>query len=193
MASSRAELLRNDISESLIHFTRAKGEMSALEVLKKILAEGKIEGSTNSGFIKGKKPATCFTEMPISAAKYFATAPDAESPRKGLQFSYYGIAISKRSGFAAGARPVIYLPDDESSWIPEDERWRHVRLEHGEVDWTHEREWRLLGDFDLSSAIGIYILHWKPTERSGIDKVVHPETKKKVRGYFPMQHLQEML
>ena len=35
-------------------------------------------------------------------------------------------------------------------WIPAEERWRHVRYEPPQVDFTHEREWRVPGDLDLN-------------------------------------------
>src|SRR5438067_4472638 len=44
---------------------------------------------------------------------------------------------------------VIYQPDSDFHLLPEDLRWRHVRFEPiGEqvVDWTWEREWRILCD-----------------------------------------------
>lgn len=188
-----AEFYRNDISTSLIHLTRGTDDETPLDILKKILSDGKIKGSNNTGFIKGKNSATCFTEMPISATKYFATGPEEDLPKQGLKFSYYGIAISKKSGFHSGARPVIHLPNDEAEWIPEDERWRHVRLEEEVVDWTHEREWRLLGDYLLKKSRGIYILHWTPTEYEEIKGALHPDIKKKIRGYLPMKHLRDWL
>jgi hypothetical protein len=48
---------------------------------------------------------------------------------------------------------VIYLPDSEAEWIPEDEKWRQLRYEYGSDDWTHEREWRLPGDLDLTKIL----------------------------------------
>jgi hypothetical protein len=79
---------------------------------------------------------------------HFANPPSQEIARYP-RYRFYGIALSKRAVFEAGGRPVIYLPDGEADWIPAEEKWRHVRFEHGEVDFTHEREWRVPGDLDL--------------------------------------------
>jgi len=38
----------------------------------------------------------------------------------------------------------------KGEWIPEEQKWRHVRFELGKIDWTHEREWRVPGDLDLT-------------------------------------------
>jgi hypothetical protein len=72
-------------------------------------------------------------------------ATSIEENEKG-KYRFYGLAFSKRTIFDAGGRPVVYLPDNEGEWIPEEQKWRHVRYEFGKVDWTHEREWRVPGD-----------------------------------------------
>jgi hypothetical protein len=151
-------------------------------VLAEILRDGGIRGSNNRGFVKGNRTAVCFTEVPLSGVRYFVDS---------IRYSHYGIAISKKTAFEAGGRPVIYLPDAEGAWIPEDQRWRHVRFEYGSVDWTHEREWRLQGDFDIRSAIGFYILVWHPGEVDRLKEVT--EGYSNIRGYLPMYHLLSML
>lgn len=192
---------RTDFSNSLVHFTRdRKGEMrqkgvsddqtcySALDVLCQILESGKILGSNNTGFVKGNQSASCFTECPLSSVKLFATD---ESDEKG-KYRFYGIAISKEAAFKNGARPVIYLPDDEAEWIPPEQKWRHVQFKYGEVDWTFEREWRAKGDFDLKAAPGLYVIHWCPSEQSALQKSLNTNIKGKIRGYLPMKHLNQM-
>jgi hypothetical protein len=186
---------RFDVSHSLVHLTRhrARGplnmttEASAYEVLKEILQTGKIEAG--SGFVKGGHRAACFSEIPLSALHGFAAQPtvDILHPR----YEFYGIAISKSSGFRLGARPVIYLPDAEAGWIPPDQQWRHVRFEHGQVDWTHEREWRSPNNVDLTQ-IGFYVIVWSADEASEVTKLDIP-LKNNVLGVLPMEHLNEML
>jgi hypothetical protein len=45
--------------------------------------------------------------------------------------------------FAYGGRPVIYQSEAEFDALPETHRWRHVRYEPEDVDFTWEREWRI--------------------------------------------------
>ena len=192
---------RPDFAQALIHFTRArKGkarhweknykadtalEVSAFEVLKEIYSEGAIHGSTSeSGYVKGKHRAVCMSEVPLSGIRYFA-GPDEK-------YEHYGIAISKKSGFSVGARPVIYLPNgEESDWIPADERWRHVRFEPPTIDHTWEREWRLKGDLDLNSVVGCYFFVYSHDEKKELEALrTHLTT---VRGIFCMKHLFDMM
>ena len=126
----------------------------------------------------------------MSALKYFASE---ESQADEARYRFYGIAINKQAAFKQGARPVIYLPDNEAKWIPDGEKWRHVRFEYGSVDWTHEREWRLLGDLDLTTLPGFYVICWDSNEVEAIQKALGKEMAKKVRGYLPMLHLNQML
>jgi hypothetical protein len=181
---------RGDIVSSLVHLTKENGDTSALDVLCKILNDGVIRGSGNSGFVKGPNSASCFTETPLSALKHFAT--EEKDPNKA-RYRYYGVAISKETGFDNGARPVIYLPDNEASWIPEDQKWRHVQYKHREVDWTYEREWRIKGDFDLTKSIGLYIICSHSNEVKAIKKSMNDDVAAKVRGFLPMIHLNKML
>ena len=124
-----------------------------VEVLKEILSSGTIRGSGNEGFVKGTQKAVCFSEIPLSAVSDFASRPEDTDAR----YRFYGIAFSKKAVFSAGGRPVIYLPDSEGQWILPEQKWRHVRFEMGTVDFTHEREWRVPGDLDLTKVPGIYV------------------------------------
>ena len=51
---------RSDFSTFLSHLTRENGQMNVVEVLIKILEEGRIRGSSNSGFIAGGLPQLVF-------------------------------------------------------------------------------------------------------------------------------------
>lgn len=181
---------RGDITNALVHLTKPSNGLTALEVLCKILNDGLLIGSGKDGYVKGPSRAVCFTETPLSALKHFASN---EIGLGGAKYCFYGIAINKKAAFEQGARPVIYLPDEESKWIPEEERWRHVRYEYGRVDWTYEREWRRRGDFDITLPPGIYIICWQAFEISIIERAMSRCVAKKVRGYLPMMHLNQML
>jgi hypothetical protein len=161
------------------------GRKKSFRNLKLILQEGIIKGGL--GYIKGPHKAVCFSETPLSFLQFFAKQePDA------ARYRFYGICISKKAAFDNGARPVIYLPDDEGDWIPTDEKWRHVRFEYGSVDFTFEREWRKKGDFDLRKTPGFYVICWNPTEAEILNTLINEEIRNKIRGYLPMEHLKQM-
>lgn len=65
------------------------------------------------------------------------------NPAAWSRYSRFGIVVSKAWLFQWGGRPVIYQPDSEYGLLPRKLRWRHVRYEPGEVDFTWEREWRI--------------------------------------------------
>lgn len=64
-----------------------------------------------------------------------------------------------------GARPVLYEKRDVAkSFLPESEWWRIVSFDLSDddsiIDWTHEREWRLKGDFDFElSEAYVYVVN----------------------------------
>ena len=190
---------RSDFIQGLVHLTRERHEYddataqikqvaSPFEVLKEILGSGKIRASGNGGFVKGTQRAVCFSEVPLSAVSEFASPAGEENAR----YRFYGVSLSKKAVFAAGGRPVIYLPDKEGDWIPPEQKWRHVRFEHGIVDFTHEREWRSLGDFDLTKVPGLYVLVWTATEAKEIAAMKTP-VHALIRGILPMEHLTQLL
>jgi len=179
---------RPDFSNSLTHLTRERlrpghAPVPAFSVLKEILAAGVIRGGL--GFIKGNRPVVCFSEIPLANINAFADHQEG-------RYRFYGIVLSKRAIFEAGGRPVIYLPDDEGGWISDGEKWRHVRYEHGTVDFTHEREWRVLGDVDLKKCPGLYVVVWSAFERAELLIMKTPVTDL-IRGILPMEHLVEIL
>jgi len=183
---------RFDVSHSLVHLTRRrrrffKTEASAFEVLKEILHAGKIQSGL--GYVKGNHSVVCFSEIPLSALHGFAARITEDQPFP--RYEFYGIAISKGSGFRLGARPVIYLPDAEAGWIPPDQQWRHVRFEHGQIDWTHEREWRCPNDADLTK-VGFYVLVWSAEEAREVVQLNSP-LKNSILGVLPMEHLSDMV
>jgi hypothetical protein len=106
--------------------------------------------------IYGKKPAVCFTEMPLAA---FLQTSQYRS-QLGQAISSYGISFVKTDLFRIGARPVIYgltpakIKTKASSngqrvflskFLPLAEQFRYVSYNpvgYLKIDWTHEREWR---------------------------------------------------
>ncbi len=181
---------RPDITHGLIHLTgdrSAKGGLSAEDALHSILMGGVIKGSGNNGFIKGHTRATCLTEMPLKSLSYFI-----ESHYTKHKYESFGIAMSKQSAWSVGARPVIYLPDNEALWIPENEKWRHVQFNHGEVDFTHEREWRAPNDIDMKN-FGVYVIVPNRDHENKIKKIVSDFIKNNIIGYLHMEYINDIL
>ena len=63
-----------------------------------------------------------------------------------------------------------------------------MRFEHGQVDWTHEREWRCPDDLALQH-IGFYVIVWSADEASEVVKLNVPN----VLGVLPMENIGDML
>ena len=84
--------------------------------------------------------------------------------RNWPRYEPYGVIVRKDSAYRRGARPVLYLSDEEldSLGVPQAELWRVVRFEgsqkSGWVGWLHEREWRRPEEFILpKSIIGVLV------------------------------------
>lgn len=184
----KKHLFRTDISYALIHLTGDRGTVSAKDALLSILSEGWIRGSGNSGYVKGNQTATCFTEMPLSSLPHFV----GNSKRTSHPYEHYGIALSKQSAWARGARPVIYLPDSEASWIPEDQKWRHVKFEYDKTDFSHEREWRSKGNFSLDG-IGFYVIVPDREQENEIRSILKKEADRHILGFLHMDILTEFI
>ncbi|MGJ4996383.1 hypothetical protein ACQR0Z_18310 [Bradyrhizobium sp. HKCCYLS3077] len=188
---------RTDFANSLVHLTRERKELNkatfcqnivatAFDVLKEILISGTVRGGL--GFVKGSKPVVCLSEIPLASMDKFASQTAGGKER----YRFYGVALSKQAVFGAGGRPVIYLPDNEASWIPSEQKWRQVKFEPPHVDWTHEREWRVPGDLDLTKVPGIYVIVWGAHEAREILNLKCP-VETLIRGALPMEHLNMML
>ena len=157
---------RPDMTPFLVHLTkntRRDDGCSAYDNLVNILKEGEIWASNSAkGFIKGPNPATCFMDIPFASLKHVLTKGnrDPKSPR----YEPYGIVVTKQFAYRNGCRPVLYLSNDELDvlGVPADELWRVVRLEGMEgsdINWLHEREWRIRGDFPLPDNAYAAIVH----------------------------------
>jgi hypothetical protein len=127
---------RIDISDKLIHFTRGESDTDAFNRLRQIVSEGVLRG--NGAKIRGEHSCVCFSEAPLSALGNGLLNHRAFSP-----YSCFGIVIEKKWLYSKGGRPVIYQSGEEYEELPESLRWRHVRYEPGEYDFTWEREWRI--------------------------------------------------
>lgn len=156
---------RSDISMGLVHLTKGNEELSAFKVLMKILKEQKLVGSKNQivngsqrGFICGSSPVVCFQDVPLFSLSeniLLEQQMHSENPSSTIRYTAFGLRFDKRYIFQNGGRPVIYEKTDVAKkFLPKDEYWRIVKLDLDEqdniIDWTHEREWRIKGDFKFA-------------------------------------------
>ena len=177
----------NDAFAALLDAPKPKRYVAPFDVLCNILSDGAIAGGL--GFVKGHRRVACFSEIPLSSIAHFASRPDEKLSR----YRYYGIAVSKAAAYAQGGRPVIYLPDSESGWVPEDQRWRLVRFEpQNRIDYTFEREWRVPDVFNLRATDRIYVLVWSAEEALKVRQIDSP-LQALIAGVLPLEHITELV
>ena len=158
---------RIDLCTQVTHLTKGATidgiKYSPLKILIKILNERTIIGSdTAEGFIVGNRRAVCFMDAPLYSICENTDFEKELRKRKlsnRIKYMPFGLMFPKRYIYLKGGRPVIYDKTDVAkSYLNEDEWWRIVRFDLSEkdsiIDWTHEREWRLPGEFkfDINKA-----------------------------------------
>lgn len=162
-------------SNSSINFPEHMGWQNLYEdtsfpaffMLRSALRNGRLWATwsirNNVRTIYGRNPAICFTEMPIAAYLEAGAARAAN----GEAMSEFAFVFSKKHLFLLGARPVISglsagvvanaTTDSLGNRIypehilPYPEQYRFVSYSIGgqkNIDWTHEREWRLPQDIN---------------------------------------------
>lgn len=155
---------RSDMSIGLVHLTKKNENLDSFRVLMKILKDQKLIGSVNQtingatrGFICGDSPVVCFQDVPLASLSeniLLEQQMHTANPDSPIRYDAYGLRFNKQYIFNNGGRPVIYEKTDiAKTFLPKEEYWRIVRLdlENDEriIDWTHEREWRVKGDFNF--------------------------------------------
>ena len=137
-------MIRDDLSNKLIHLVKGNTEQEAFDVFNSILDERILKGG--SGCIRGGFNCVCFSETPISKLGYILSNPMAH----GIHYKPFGFMVDKTWLFEKGGRPVIYQGYDEYDVLPESIKYRHVTYEPNRpvvpVDFTWEREWRIRAD-----------------------------------------------
>lgn len=140
---------RSDLVARITHLTRGDTDDEAFDRLWKILLEKKIIGSGTEGYIVGDKKAVCFQEVPLSSIAENLIFEDSLGGKN--RYSHFGLRFNKIRMYRIGARPVIYGKTEElKRMLPRDEYWRIVNMDldsESVVDWSHEREWRLVSDY----------------------------------------------
>lgn len=149
-------LNRSDVSSWLLHLTRPRWEkdgrvVSSFDVLTEIVNSRVLRASLRSEITSREQlGATCFYDVPPSAwTQLVETNP---SGRTG-----HGVLVHKTALWAMGGRPAIYTEQSTPELWPAAERYRIIHTDlarNPPIDWTHEREWRLRGNLDLSAWSG---------------------------------------
>ena len=149
---------RSDLATSLVHLTKSTSDNKLTEVMFKIIDERKLLGSTtDKGFIIGRNPAVCFQDAPVHAVSqncWFEKKLRESGTDSKKRYYPSGFLFHKQKIYRSGGRPVIYDKTVEAKrYLPESEWWRIVCFDLGDdnafIDWTHEREWRIKGDFSF--------------------------------------------
>ncbi|WP_164102592.1 hypothetical protein [Candidatus Laterigemmans baculatus] len=116
--------------------------LSPLEVLERILREGRLRGSAA---VTSTGPVVCFSAVPLAEL----LARRTYRPHLGRwDYEPFGIAIRRSRLEALGGRPVVYGSTLADAGLAEDERWR-FQATGRTFDWRREQEWRVAGSLDL--------------------------------------------
>lgn len=174
---------RSDMSSYLYHLTREDdNDNDSFDVLINILNDKKLNGSTTeSGFIVGDNKAVCFQDTTTYGLcqniYHEQILREKNSQRKKVRYRPIGIAFRKEYVYDKGGRPVIYEKTDVAKeLIPKkDEWWRIVNLDLSNteriIDWTHEREWRVKGDFEFALNEAVIVLTNSDIYREFVSKI----------------------
>jgi hypothetical protein len=145
--------------------------IESVKNLIKILEEKEIKGSnTKSGYIIGNRKAVCFQDAPmygIIQNVEFEKEMRKKGKSKKVRYSGNGLAFSKYYAYDKGSRPVLYEKTSTAKKILHDEEhWRIVNLEIStltgkNIDWMHEREWRVPENFKIDYKLTHVILYNK--------------------------------
>ena len=142
-------LSRDDLSQWLVHLAKATVVDGKLllpfDVMRTILRTGRVLASTVESIARyDPVGAACLYEVPPQNwSELVDTNPNG---RRG-----YGLIVSKSAFWYKGGRPAIYTDEPDSVAWPVEERYRLIATDLNRqpkpLDWTHEREWRLRGNF----------------------------------------------
>jgi len=158
-------LARFDLTQILWHLTKPqytdKGKMSSLQIIKNILNCRTIKGSP-SGVASGIKVVS-FMDIPLFFLPQVIKARNENDCNILPSLDKYGIGVLKKEVYLRGGRPVVYMSGTECNKVlDKDELWRYVKFDITDdeniIDWTHEREWRIKGDFNLDDLDNVFVL-----------------------------------
>jgi len=139
---------RDDLSQWLVHLckpTFLNGSVyQPFDVLRNIIFEAKIRASFVKSIVQYEPlGASCFYDVPPQNwIELIETNPNG---RRG-----FGLIVYKKYFWLLWGRPVIYTDNTTPESWDHTERYRLVYTNltrEKPADWTHEREWRVKGDF----------------------------------------------
>ena len=168
---------RNDLSSYLVHLTRAYGELTSADNLRRILKRGRLLARNPHCLFSSKIDSlspdhsdlfntVCFSEIPLSDLNYLTHKMEGRS----CNLSQYGLVFHKTVVRDAGGNPVFYVDTRSTDGSKRcDALWDCFRAatKSGKTshpfysflpfvnkvgrnyDFSWEREWRVVGDFDF--------------------------------------------
>jgi hypothetical protein len=141
-----------------------EGKISAAEpllTLMKILEEGCLRGTT--WLTRGLQASVSLTELPLQEVLRRRTY---RSHVGRWDWEPYGLLFRRRH--LPHARPVIYAAASEYQRMTPDDRPYFQPLD-SKVDWSWEKEWRVLGDVNLreipSNAVTVFVRNRSEAEQ----------------------------
>ncbi|MBO1017965.1 DUF2971 domain-containing protein [Achromobacter sp. SD115] len=182
---------RTDLSTQVVHLTReqtAGATKGTAEVLFDIVDQQRIVASpVHQAFIVGNISAVCFQDAPLGAIcqnVFYEQKYKEQNEKAKVRYRAMGIAFAKDYAYGKGARPVVYDQTRVAKeYLSSDQWWRIVNFdlsdENNIIDWTHEREWRVPGDFtfDRSEVTLLFV-------NAGSYKAFQSLCKKKDKSYL---------
>ncbi|WP_040287094.1 hypothetical protein [Sporosarcina koreensis] len=201
---------RSDVTGMLTHLTKGSELYgNPTDILVKILNDRLLIGSSK-GYIVGGNKVVCFQDIPLySVAQNAINHIEEYEKGQTTKLRYYpcGLAFSKVNlaqlvdTFDApipntGARPVIYEKTNiAKEFLPTSEAWRIVNFDMTQaysgnsiIDWTHEREWRILGDLTFRYSDVTILLRNSEQYREFISKI-SPEILRELSGIICLEYL----
>lgn len=120
-------------------------DRSSLAALSRILQSQSILATVGSN--RERTRTVSFTQVPLQD---WAQHRIYRRHRNRWDFEPYGVCVSRKWLEAKGARAVIYGPDETRDRLHEADRpFFQLRNSKSAIDWTVEREWRIIGDVIL--------------------------------------------
>ena len=138
----------------------------ALITLTQIAAK-KMLLSTNR-LTPTQKKMCCFTEVPL---REFSSLRVFRSHLSRWDFLPFGVSIRKSVLLKHGVRQVIYAPSSTFESMSEDDKpfyqqARTTTKTRNTIDWTKEREWRIIGNVNLATIADQDIFVFVPDSES---------------------------
>ena len=135
-----------DYADSLLESHELEADHSTVGTLRRIIRQKQLIASGQT--IRGGYPVVSFSFSPL---EQLPLLHQFRPHRVRWDFEPYGLCIHRDWLIRRGTRPVSY--GDESTWKSlsiADRPFFQLSVGNSGIDWTTEREWRHLGNLDLS-------------------------------------------